>query len=314
MLKTVGKPETVFKYIHIWGDGKIGARELFHALKRTVRRWGALHDDKKQLYTTLTSRTFRGNIEDPKDIEIFVDTIIADLNTSKREEHIWSDGFLIWTLDHDGNTWDHTKQQKRIWEKYGKVDVEKGAITQEDYELVTLTMKFHDIGEGARWDVVFDDKTTSAEEFERKCWEILIKKIIKEKFQSGQENMLPRILEAYNINFDNTHRLHIFFKVSEIFSYLKGAMIARRKPEYIIKRTYQVHNVLVNQIRRLNEFKNIVPSIQAFIQDNKGEIDDLFTCIEEADWSTLEGINGKNIEQHKIDFYEAKRIRETELQ
>ncbi|HCB51160.1 TPA: hypothetical protein DEP21_01050 [Patescibacteria group bacterium] len=118
--------------------------------------------------------------------------------------------------------------------------------------------------------------------------------------------------EAYDINFNKNHELHTFFKTYEIFSYFKGAIIATTNKEIQYPHRL-VHNVLINQIKRLPELKKGIPSVTQFIQDHKEQIDQLFVFVENSDFLTKSAPNGKSKEEYITAFEDAKAIRENEL-
>jgi len=74
-----------------------------------------------------------------------------------------------------------------------------------------------------------------------------------------------------------------------------------------------VHNVLINQIKRLPELKKTIPSVSQFIQDYKIQIDQLFLFVENSDFLSKPAPNGKSPEEYTKAFEEAKAIWENEL-
>ncbi|AHB41520.1 hypothetical protein P148_SR1C00001G0730 [candidate division SR1 bacterium RAAC1_SR1_1] len=284
------------------------AKEIVTALKRTPRRDVYANQEKVKIYSTLTKRFFGGNIENREELSQFVDETLADLNDVKRESHTNEKGFLKGTLDEDGNTWHHTKGQRKIGQTFGKIDMEEGKFSEKDYELLLAAFDFHDIGEGPRGDVVYDHKNNNNELFERKCGEIVIDNLIKDEWKTEDNNKY--INEAYDINFNKDHHLHPFFKTYEIFSYIKGAMIATHNDEIDYPHRL-VHNVLINQIKKLPELKTMIPSAKFFIKEYATEIDGLFTFVEQSDFFENGIPEGKSKEEYIDLFIKAKSIRET---
>lgn len=74
-----------------------------------------------------------------------------------------------------------------------------------------------------------------------------------------------------------------------------------------------VHNVLINQIKRLPELKKTIPSVTQFLQDYKQQIDQLFIFVENSDFLNKSAPNGKSKEEYITAFEEAKAIWENEL-
>lgn len=120
-------------------------KEIITALKRTPR-WDIYSDQEKmRIYHTLTKREFTGSLENKAQVNQFVNETIDDLNDKKREPFINKNGFLKGTLNEDGNTWDHTKGQRKLAKKYGKIDIESAYISEDQYNMLITTMDIHDI-------------------------------------------------------------------------------------------------------------------------------------------------------------------------
>lgn len=280
-------------------------KEIVTALKRTPRRDVYADQEKIKIYGILTKRFFWWNIENKEELTQFVSETLTDLNDSKRESYINEKGFLKWTLDEDGNTRHHTKGQRKIGKTFGKVDMEAGKLSKEEYELLITASDLHDIGEWPRWDVVYDNKNTNSELFERRCGEIVIDNIIKDEWKT--EDNKKYINEAYDINFNKDHPLNPFFKTYEVFSYLKWAMIAIHNNE--IDHPHRlVHNVLINQIKKFPDLKKTIPSANIFIEEYKKDIDWLFAFVEQSDFFENGIPEGKSKLEYEESFLKAKTI------
>lgn len=281
-------------------------KEIITALKRTPRRDIYSNQEKIKIYHTLTDRNFIWNIENKKEITTFVNKTISNLNDDKRNNFFDKNGFLQWTLNEDGNTRDHTREQSKITKKYAGIDKEAWILSNSEYNILVITTNIHDIGESARWDVVYDNKNENNELFERKCGEVILDSILKEKYKSGQT--YKYIQKAYNINFDKNESLQIFFKAYEVLSYLKWAMIATKNKEIDYPHRL-VHNVLINQIKKLPSLRTNLPSVKVFIEEHKEDIDWLFNFVEKSDFFNKPMPNNKSKKEYLKSFLEAKAIR-----
>lgn len=279
------------------------AKEIVTALKRTPRRDIYSNQEKVKIYYTLTDRKFTWNIKNEEEITAFVNKTISDLNDDKRNDFLDENGFLQWTLDQDGNTRDHTKEQSKITKKYGGIDKEAWILSNSEYNILVTTTNIHDIGESARWDIVYDNKNENNELFERKCGEVILNSILKEKYKSGQT--YKYIQKAYNINFDRNESLQVFFKAYEVLSYLKWAMIATKNREIDYPHRL-VHNVLINQIKKLPNLSINLPSVNLFVKE---DIDGLFNFVENSDFFDKPMPDSKPKEEYLKLFLDAKAIR-----
>lgn len=244
-------------------------KQIVQALRHTARRGTFLDPKKYELYTNLTNRIFTWNILDRKALEDFVMRTINDLNNVKWEEHMGENWFLKGTLLEDGNTWDHTKWQRRVLLKYAKKDLEAWLYAENDYRLLNTAVDEHDIWEWPRGDTVFDQKNNSGEDFEKKCGIILLDWILNEESKKD-EKIYAHVQEAYEINFDKNHHLNPFFLIYEKYSYLTGSFIARKNPDSIEYPEKLINNVLRNQLKHIKA--NIdLPSMKAFVTDNMHE-------------------------------------------
>ena len=228
-------------------------------------------------------------------VEEFVDRVIDWLNSDTRHKIVpalkeqfpysnkWS---LPVILSPDWETKAHTTHNVSLAKKHWEKDVAMWLITKEELELLILVIRLHDIWEAARWDVVLDQKNMSSEEFERKCGEVIIKKLIKKAYQNTPE--MAKIREAYDINFNKTHPLHRYFRVYEICSYVNAAIIAQKDPNAIDNPEWLVHNVLIRQMPEIADRIWDFPSLKDFVQEHQSEIESLFEFVEKGEFMKIE--------------------------
>lgn len=120
----------------------------------------------------------------------------------------------------------------------------------------------------------------SSEEFERQCGEYLFQKILKPKYRDPHAPEYKRLHEAYDVNFNDSHRLHSVFRLYEQYSYLNGAIVASQKPDAIVEAPAMVQEVLRNTLPSVIEKKSQFPSAAAFLKDNMSAINEMFGFVE----------------------------------
>jgi len=153
-------------------------------------------------------------------------------------------------------------------------------FSPDDAELLDLAFLIHDVGEALRGDVSVPEKNQTSEQFEKQCGEYIFQKLLKPEFRSPNSPEYKRLREAYDINFNASHRLNSVFKTYEQYSYLNGASIATTHPKNIANAYGLVEQVLANTLPQVLAKKSEFSSAEAFLKDNTPAINDMFALIE----------------------------------
>lgn len=108
-------------------------------------------------------------------------------------------------------------------------------------------------------------------------------------------------MDCYTIDFDEQHRLYKMFKMYEKLSYISGTIQAIKTMDseaQIARPAPLVHNVLKNQIIPLmNWYLLQIPSIVAFIDVHREDIDSLFLFVAESKFADENTENNKKFDE-----------------
>jgi len=190
-------------------------------------------------------------------------------------------------------------------------------LSADDVQLLDLAFLIHDVGEALRGDVNFPDKNLSSEQFERQCGEYLFQKILKPEYRDPDSPEYKRLQEAYDVNFNASHRLNPIFKLYEEYSYLNGTMLASKHPKSIAKAPAMVQEILGYHLPSVLDKGKRFPSAAAFFKDNVPAINDMFSFVERnlfAKKSEQENVEKGASEQEEskqqnLDYAHAKDLR-----
>jgi len=287
-------------------------KKLITALRRTPRRGNFVDTQLSDVYVAMADR----KMSKDDTIETFAERVLDNLNHEQWNEHMHDD-CLKGTLPWDGNTYWHTKLQRWIAKKYMKHDLDWWLLSADDVQLLDLAFLIHDVGEALRGDVNFPDKNLSSEQFEKQCGEYLFQKILKPEYRDPDSPEYKRLQEAYDVNFNASHRLNPIFKLYEEYSYLNGTMLASKHPKSIAKAPAMVQEILGYHLPSVLDKGKRFPSAAAFLKDNVPAINDMFSFVERnlfAKKSEQENVEKGASEQEEskqqnLDYAHAKDLR-----
>lgn len=180
----------------------------------------------------------------------------------------------------------------------------------EEEDLILLTLALHDFGEAVKGDKSFDQKTSKDEHEELGH----LRRIFKELCDQTCENYFTekQLLETVNVITGVNPKLGKAFNAIERIGYMTTGVHAWSVSHFLMKAEaglglslqWLAHNVLINQTRKLLEYREIYPPVNAFLLANACHITEAFEGIPNEVYSLYDQTD---VHEKHMKFNEVKQ-------
>lgn len=245
---------------------------------------------KETYILKLVHRWWKGfclNQEQDQEMKEFVKNrdIVWFVSYLKDKSILKEDWTIKWLIPRDWDTYSHQIEQAGLVSEFWRYDLWNNIPWNMNWEILTpdyflklqILWLIHDFWEYGKWDELYDDKKLTSRVHEKQCWIELIKSL---DLWIKMEN---RILEIYDIDFDDNHILKPIFLLYEKMSYIFWAIEAYKTiwtENQIMNPLALIHNVLKNQISDMIKASNSwMVSMQKFLKDNAENISSMFEVV-----------------------------------